>query len=714
MASQGNNVDDLEAGNYVDEEDFSKYKLRGTVNGKWKEDKKFMEYNNVEDIEAGKDVGEEDFSKCLTLYQATVHGKWGEAQKFLEDNNNRAILIAPINSQKNTALHDAAKTGNKVFVEKLVAMMAAMGDDNKELGVVKNRDGMTALHLAARFGNREVAEILVGKNPNLLYQRCNSGLLPIHYAACNTRRSLEVFRYFWGVTKDDEDTEVNPYAGPTGATILVNLIKSKFYVVAKELADKYPALTCHRTLDKETSPLEAIVKYDYPIFNKTSLSFWQTSIKHALLSKKSIKEKMLKHEEAVKLVKCLCDKLKTLNGTQVASLAKEAIIQAAYLDIEEVVENIVEAYPATAYYKDKNGRNILHIAVENRSINVYNLICGTNVLKHDLVDEKDNNGNTIVHLAGKLAPSHKLNSNRGIVSGAALQMQREMRWFKGVKKTAPPYFSSLRNKDEKTPKMVFTDEHKDLKKEGEKWMKETATACSIVAALIVTVVFAAAITVPGGNSDGGFNATITVPRLNNGSGFSGTIATVNNNNNNASSNGTIIDSIEKTPDEGLPIFSRKDAFRSFYVFNSVSLFTAVPSLLLFLSILTSRYAEEDFLHRLPLKLIAGIITLLASVIFMMGSFSTTVYMVFGKTVLSVRVLLMRRREKNEEATASQQQQAGSSHGKLGDELKKQPVQPDGGRMETGVTMAPLKEGREKSTVRRKTQHGSAISPCCNA
>nr|GMD92768.1 ankyrin repeat-containing protein NPR4-like isoform X3 [Ipomoea batatas] len=578
-------VDDLEAGNYVAEEDFSKYKTlhRGTVNGKWKEDKKFLECNNVDDIEAGKNVGEEDFSKCLTLYQATVHGKWNEAQKFLEDkNNNRAlILVAPINFHKNTVLHDAAKTGNKVFVENLVAMM---GDNNntKELGVVKNRDGLTALHFAARFGNREVAEILVGKNPNLLYQRCNRGLLPIHYAACNTRRSPEVFRYFWGVTKDDnEDPKVNPYAGPTGATILVNLIKSKFYVVAMELANKYPALTCHLTLDKEISPLEALVKYDYPIFDKITLRFWQTSIQNALLYKMSVEEKMVKHEEAKKLVECLCDKLKILNDTEVASLAKDAIIQASYLDIEEVVEKIVEANPTTAYYKDKNGRNILHIAVENRSRNVYDLICGTNVLKHDLVDERDNKGNTIVHLAGKLAPSHKLNSNRSIVSGAALQMQRELRWFKEVQKIAPPYFSSLRNKDDKTAKMVFTDEHKDLKKEGEKWMKETATACSIIAALIVTVVFAAAITVPGGNSE-----------------------------------------------------------EVFYVFNSISLFTSVPSLLLFLSILTSRYAEEDFLHSLPLKLIAGIITLLASVISMMGSFSTTVYLVFGKTALSARVVLM--------------------------------------------------------------------------
>ncbi|XP_031091022.1 ankyrin repeat-containing protein ITN1-like isoform X1 [Ipomoea triloba] len=546
MASQGNNVNDLEAGNYVAEGDYS--------------------------------------SKYLTLHRATVHGKWEEAKKFLEDNNH--AIQAPIGIHKNTALHDAAKAGNKDFMEKAVAMM---GDNNEVMGVVKNRDGLTALHIAARFGNKEVGEILVGKNRNLLYERCNRGLLPIHYAACNTRRSLEVFNYFWGVTKRDEDPEVDPYAGPTGATILVNLIKSKFYVVAMDLADEYPDLARHRTLDNETSPLEAIVKYDYPIF---------------------------KHEGAVMLVECLCDKLKTLNDTQIASLAKEAIIQAAYLDIEEVVKNIVEACPITAYYKDKSGRNILHIAIEKHSTNVFNYVRGNSMLMHDLVDERDNNGNNIVHLSGKLTPPHKLNVN------AALQMQRDLRWVKEVQKIASPYFSSLRNKDEKTPKMVFTDEHKDLRKEGEKWMKETATACSVVAALIVTVVFAAAITVPGGNSEGeltqGFNATIL----------------------NTMINGTIKGPIDETPPkEGLPIFSKRRAFRSFYFTNGVSLAFSVYSLMVFLSIITSHYREEDFLRILPTNLIIGLLALVFSVFFMIASFIATVYLVFG-TVLSARIVFL--------------------------------------------------------------------------
>nr|GMD92763.1 ankyrin repeat-containing protein NPR4-like [Ipomoea batatas] len=552
----------------------------------------------VDDLEAGNYVAEEDsFSNYMTLHRATVHGKWEEAKTFLEYNN--LAIQAPISFRKNTTLHDAAKAGNKDFMDKVVAMM---GDNNEVVGVVKNRDGLTALHIAARFGNKEAGEILVGKNRNLLYERCKRGLLPIHYAACNTLRKPEVFSYFLSVTKNDEDPEVDPYAGPTGATILVNLIKSKFYVMAWKLAHEYPDLARHRTLNNETSPLEAIVKYDYPIFKPKEVAMLNLKL------------------EAVMLVKCLCDKLKIRNETQVASLAKEAIIQAAYLDIEEVVKNIVEACPNTAYYKDKNGRNILHIAIENHSTNVFKYVRGNSMLMHDLVDERDKNGNNIVHLAGKLTPPHKLNVN------AALQMQQDLQWVKEVKKIAPPYFSSLKNKDGKTPEMVFTDEHKGLKEGAEKWMKDTATSCTIVAALIVTIMFAAAITVPGGSNgessdDGGYIGNITFPVSNVfGPGFN-TAQIV------AVPNATRPTSGEDK--EGFPIFTQKGSFTAFYISNGASLFTSVTSLLLFLSILTSRFKEEDFLYALPRRLIMGLFTLLASIIFMMTAFSTTVFLVFG-------------------------------------------------------------------------------------
>ncbi|PWA97707.1 hypothetical protein CTI12_AA026710 [Artemisia annua] len=89
--------------------------------------------------------------------------------------------------------------------------------------------------------------------------------------------------------------------------------------------------------------------------------------------------------------------------------------------------------------------------------------------------------------AGQMEPIHKLN----VVSGAALQMQRELQWFKGVEVFEVMVFTrehkDLRNKDLVFTRehkdlcnmyLVFTREHKDLRNkdlrnEGEEWMKTT-------------------------------------------------------------------------------------------------------------------------------------------------------------------------------------------------------------------------------------------------
>ncbi|KAJ0475840.1 putative PGG domain-containing protein [Helianthus annuus] len=60
----------------------------------------------------------------------------------------------------------------------------------------------------------------------------------------------------------------------------------------------------------------------------------------------------------------------------------------------------------------------------------------------------------------------------------------------------PPTYRERKNKDGLTPHQLFTEEHKDLVLPGEKWMKGTTIHYRVVAALIATIVFAAAFTVP--------------------------------------------------------------------------------------------------------------------------------------------------------------------------------------------------------------------------
>ncbi|KAK9938942.1 hypothetical protein M0R45_015653 [Rubus argutus] len=80
-------------------------------------------------------------------------------------------------------------------------------------------------------------------------------------------------------------------------------------------------------------------------------------------------------------------------------------------------------------------------------------------------------------------------------------MQRELVWFEEVKKIVQPQYLEMENKKGKTPQELFTKEHRVLMRQGEKWMKDTATSCLLVSTIIATVVFAAAFSIPGGTDD---------------------------------------------------------------------------------------------------------------------------------------------------------------------------------------------------------------------
>ncbi|KAH7838586.1 hypothetical protein Vadar_028669 [Vaccinium darrowii] len=131
------------------------------------------------------------------------------------------------------------------------------------------------------------------------------------------------------------------------------------------------------------------------------------------------------NHQALKLVKCLCTGIRTLEDSDAYNLrAKDALLTAAKLGIHEVMEEIVESFPNLLWVKDKENLNIFQIAVKERHANVFNLIYQMGDYRKVLVHLKDDSGNNLLHLAGRLGT----NKNKP-VSGAALQMQRELQWF---------------------------------------------------------------------------------------------------------------------------------------------------------------------------------------------------------------------------------------------------------------------------------------------
>ncbi|GJS53069.1 ankyrin repeat-containing domain, PGG domain protein [Tanacetum coccineum] len=230
-------------------------------------------------------------------------------------------------------------------------------------------------------------------------------------------------------------------------------------------------------------------------------------------------------------------------GKVIRTYPNRILFAAAEMGNTKFLVELIRQYPDLIWKVNDDNLSIFHIAVKHRHEGIYNLLYEIGSMKDLITPLKDQNGNTMLHLVGKSAKQKRLDD----VSGVALQMQRELLWFQGTEEQK--WFNSVR---------VI---HPGTQRFGESWMKETANQCMVVAALIATIVFAAAFTVPGGYDQ----------------------------------------------DKGLPLFRSKAVFMVFVVAVAISLLSSSASILMFLSILTSRYAECDFLESLPKKLMGGLV-----------------------------------------------------------------------------------------------------------
>ncbi|GKV53179.1 hypothetical protein SLEP1_g59717 [Rubroshorea leprosula] len=250
----------------------------------------------------------------------------------------------------------------------------------------------------------------------------------------------------------------------------------------------------------------------------------------------------------------------------------DAMFEAAKLGIVEFVIELLRVTQPIIYRRREDRRDVFMIAIQHRQESIFNLLYGTHeAWKGRIINWKDKKGNSLLHVAGEKDP----NFQHARISNSAFQMQRELQWFKEVERVVPEWCKECKNQEGKTPYEVFTESHKELVKEGAEWMKKTSESFTFVGALIVTILFAAAFTLPGGNDQ----------------------------------------------NTGFPMFLRKRSFMIFIISDAVSFFAASTSVLMFLGILTSRSAQEDFLESLPRKLIIGLSTLFISIAAMMVSFS---------------------------------------------------------------------------------------------
>ncbi|KAA8535782.1 hypothetical protein F0562_030784 [Nyssa sinensis] len=291
---------------------------------------------------------------------------------------------------------------------------------------LKNKDGNTALCFVAASGITWIAEVMMNKNINLPRIRGSRGVTPLYMAVLLGHRDM--VWYLYSVT-GDEFLKLEDFFG-----LLVAAISSNLYV---------PGI-------------------------------------------KAVYEKKLSYMQALELVKCLCEEVMSQVDSQIGDsfiISSKTLFIATKFGIVEFVAELISSYPEFIWMVDDENRSLFHIAVMHRRAKIYSLIYSIGAHKDLITSYKDRGDNNMLHLAGKLAPSYLLN----VVSGPALQMHRELLWFKEVEKIVQPAYKEMRDSDNRTPQMLFTEEHKGLAKEGEDWMKNTASSCMLVATLITTM-----------------------------------------------------------------------------------------------------------------------------------------------------------------------------------------------------------------------------------
>ncbi|AED90771.1 Ankyrin repeat family protein [Arabidopsis thaliana] len=505
----------------------------------------------------------------------------------------------------------------------------------------------TALTVVAVSGNMEIAEALVAKNPKLLEIPGINGQIPVVVAVENTQ--MEMARYLYTRTPVQVLLAEDGYHG---TLLFLNAIFYRMLDIALDLFNMSRRLAVTKHLQIESIPIIVLaskpdlfpgdcylgpltrfiyswIQVKLPTLPKPSHANKDHKSKffriHKVYKKSiyiplkkvrksfdlfpdTLMRKLLKglskwtgidevyrlkvmHLQAKKLLLGISEETLTLGLKERSETVDEALLFAVrYGNVDFLVEMIRNNSELLWSTRTSSSSTLFLLAVEFRQEKVFNLLYGLDDRKYLLLADKDSDGNGVLHLAGFPSPPSKLAS----VICAPLRMQRELQWFKEVERIAPEIEKERVNTEEQTPIEIFAKEHQGLRQEAEKWMKDTAMSCSLVAALIVmvtfaaliiTVIFAAVFTVSGGSDDNS---------------------------------------------EGNPFHLYEQRFIIFIVSDLISCFAACTAVPIFLGILTARYSFDDFLVALPTKMITGLSILFVSIAAMLIAFSLVLITMMNK------------------------------------------------------------------------------------
>ncbi|RVW45973.1 Ankyrin repeat-containing protein ITN1 [Vitis vinifera] len=257
--------------------------------------------------------------------------------------------------------------------------------------------------------------------------------------------------------------------------------------------------------------------------------------------------------------------------------------------IPEIVSEILKKYPQAIEHYNDQGRNILHVAINYRQIEIFDMVVEMEMPARRLLRATDTKGNSILHMIGKKGKRYVSRKTRS----PAIQLQEELLLFERVKEYSKSHFLKVFNHNNQTADELFASNYCELHEEAKEWLKRTAENCTIVAVLIATVAFAAAYTIPGGPNQS----------------------------------------------TGIPLLLSQPFFVVFTLADVISLTYALTSVITFLSILTSPFQLQDFKKSLLRKLMLGFTFLILSVSMMMVAFGATVILMIQNKERWTKIVL---------------------------------------------------------------------------
>lgn len=87
-------------------------------------------------------------------------------------------------------------------------------------------------------------------------------------------------------------------------------------------------------------------------------------------------------------------------GQVVTKIAESPLILATKSGCTEIVDEILKTYPQAVEYVDRDGRNVLHIAIKHRHMQIFDIVEKMGMPMRRLKRKITHKGNSILHMVG--------------------------------------------------------------------------------------------------------------------------------------------------------------------------------------------------------------------------------------------------------------------------------------------------------------------------